>query len=423
MPGVQRGGVVAALGSPIRRSKLSLKFLQKKETKRALDFSEPRADEPKAAEEVEPEASGCDQTVPCPASPGLLLSGDKREGLAPFVGFNNLGNTCYLNSILQSEVVGAALPAHIELLGSFNSLITSAEQLQSNFLLNPDSFGDGELATPPRKILNTLRQLNPMYEGYLQHDAQEVLQCILGYIQEACATIRKEQESERDEAREAEVKLEDDVRSGSSGGSAPESKSPSEEEDEGQVSGKRKSDTEVGNAKKKPKSVKSKKAEAEDDKPLTRSKRKSVGDIAATGDKEEEEGAEKEKTKKLNGAEEKGGEGKGDKAAKEADGKGKKRSRLSWLRPSGKQPSIFSKFLSVGKISSAKNNNNNNKHESETGGERSPAEETSEETAPEKEDEEEEETPVKLQGTRLYCKQRWTSIGSGVFFTRCKKCW
>lgn len=49
-----------------------------------------------------------------------------------------------------------APPAQIELLGSFNSLVTSMEQLQSGFLLNPDSVRE-ELATPPRKILNTLR--------------------------------------------------------------------------------------------------------------------------------------------------------------------------------------------------------------------------------------------------------------------------
>lgn len=56
MPGLQGENVVAALGSPIKKSKLSLKFFQKKETKRALDFSEPQADEPKTAEPVEPEA-------------------------------------------------------------------------------------------------------------------------------------------------------------------------------------------------------------------------------------------------------------------------------------------------------------------------------------------------------------------------------
>lgn len=56
MPGLQGENVVAALGSPIRRNKLSLKFLQKKETKRALDFSETQTDESKKVEPLESEA-------------------------------------------------------------------------------------------------------------------------------------------------------------------------------------------------------------------------------------------------------------------------------------------------------------------------------------------------------------------------------
>lgn len=55
MPGLQGDNVVAAMGSPVRRNKLSLKFLQKKETKRALDFSESQTDEPRMVEPVEPE--------------------------------------------------------------------------------------------------------------------------------------------------------------------------------------------------------------------------------------------------------------------------------------------------------------------------------------------------------------------------------
>ena len=49
------------------------------------------------------------------------------------------------------------MPAHMEMLSSFHSLITSAEQLQSSYLPNPDLHHHAELATPPRKLLNTLR--------------------------------------------------------------------------------------------------------------------------------------------------------------------------------------------------------------------------------------------------------------------------
>ncbi|CAJ1061066.1 ubiquitin carboxyl-terminal hydrolase 1 isoform X2 [Xyrichtys novacula] len=403
MPGLQGENVVAALGSPMRKSKLSLKFLQKKETKRTLDFSESQTEEQKTVEPEEPEAS-CDQVVPgpppCPASPGVPLSCEKRESLVPFVGLNNLGNTCYLNSVLQvlyycpglrggiknlfnlskrndkikektdqceeqSEAAAEALPAHIELLGSFNSLISSVEQLQTSFLLNPESFSEGELATPPRKILHTLRQLNPMYEGFLQHDAQEVLQCILGYIHEACCTIRKDQESTNGE-EVIEVKCENPS-------SASETTTPTEED--GQVSGKRKSDTEVGNAKKKPKSVKTKKSEDEEgsvnrNAPLRRSKRKSSSEITldSNQDKDKEKEPEEERVKKPNRKENEGsdGEEKDEKNTKESEGKRKKKAKLSWLRPSGKQPSIFSKFRSVGKISSM-TSKSQNKEEQENG--------------------------------------------------------
>lgn len=178
-----------------------------------------------------------------------------------------------------------------------------------------------------------------MYEGYLQHDAQEVLQCILGYIQEACDTIRREQGLNSDKT--AEVKHENDS-------SAAEPKSS--QEDENQGGSKRKSDTEVGNAKKKPKSVDLKKSDTEEEmrnKPVTRSKRRSSSDVIVSAE------AEDAVMKKLHKEEEaeSDSEGKGDKTSKQVNGKRKKKAKLSWLRPSGKQPSIFSKFRRVGKIS------------------------------------------------------------------------
>ncbi|KAI2663598.1 Ubiquitin carboxyl-terminal hydrolase 1 [Labeo rohita] len=362
MPGLHsEGGVVAAAGSPVKKSKLSLKFFQKKDTKRALDFSEAPAEDNSTAEPEE--TTNHDQVVPmpCPSSP---LTSEKRESLVPFVGLNNLGNTCYLNSILQvlyycpgfKETIkslcqlaklkdkqqedGAknegdtgenTLPVPLELLGSFHSLISSVEQLQSSFLLNPEKYSDGELATPPRKLLNTLRQLNPMYEGYLQHDAQEVLQCILASIQEACDSIKKEQiDSQKDSTMSngmGESTHEDDGNS------------------DGQLSGKRKSDTEAGNAKKKPKSQ-SKSKKNEENMPMTRSKRKSSNDIT-TESSEQRNGTEELERDKGSTTEEE----KNDSPPKEV-GKRTRRGKLGWLKPSGKQPSIFSKFRSMGRISS-----------------------------------------------------------------------
>lgn len=196
-----------------------------------------------------------------------------------------------------------------------------------------------------------------MYEGFLQHDAQEVLQCILGYMQEACDTMRKEHELYRED--NGEVKTENGTHPGSSSSVAEPSTLP---EEENQLSGKRKSDTEVGNAKKKPKSAKSKKSDSEEEtrnKPLTRSKRRSsIGIVSDSNQGKDGEGeAGDEGRKKLHTEEEEeeeGGsdsEGKGKKASKEANGKRKKKAKLKWLRPSVKQPSIFSKFRSVGKIS------------------------------------------------------------------------
>ncbi|XP_064187987.1 ubiquitin carboxyl-terminal hydrolase 1 isoform X2 [Anguilla rostrata] len=391
MPGLQSDCSMAATVSPVKKSRLSLKFFQNKETKRALNFSDTLEEDEKVAEPEGPAIVkiDCDQVVPVPHHSSTLAC-ERRENLVPFVGLNNLGNTCYLNSILQvlyycpgfkdgikklynvlskmkeklkneavkNEEEGAEpdLPVNLELLGSFHSLMVSLEQLQSSFLLSPEKHDDGELATPPRRLLSVLRQLNPMYEGYLQHDAQEVLQCILGYIQEACETIKEghngPDSAEPQDQPQVSADQPPDVRaegaagpettaSEATGGTAESPpKDPEQEENpEGPANGKRKSDTEAGNAKKKTKTLKSKKG-ARDGGYLTRSKRKSSSDIISAEPPGEDAQEEEEKGDP---------EGKGD-GAPEGPNK-KRRSRLSWLKPSGKQPSIFSKFRSMGRIS------------------------------------------------------------------------
>lgn len=347
MPGVTQceSQTVLAKASPTRKSRLSLRFFQKKETKRALDFAETPQTEEHNVEEKETET--CDQVVPAPqSSPPVCCV--KRESLVPFVGFSNLGNTCYLNSILQvlcycpgfkrgvkqlCDVISKRdkedkehaaenkeskkddLPACYEVICNLSSLIHSTEHLQVSYLSNPENY-DTELAAQPRRLLTTLRELNPMYEGYLQHDAQEVLQCILGNVQEACQGLKKEMKSllvHEPAAPQAESK-------------EPSTPDPAEET-EGPTgeNGKRKSDNEVGNAKKKTKLTKE---TAPVEQRLTRSKRKPV----------------------LEKQDDKGDRSKVSADAAPTNHTQHKKSKLglNWLK-SSKQPSILSKFRSLSK--------------------------------------------------------------------------
>ncbi|NWU05223.1 UBP1 hydrolase, partial [Cephalopterus ornatus] len=367
MPGVLPADTARA--SPGKKNRLSLKLFQKKEAKRALDFTEAQENEPKGAEF---RGAEIDQVVPA-AQPPSLVSCEKKDNMLPFVGLNNLGNTCYLNSVLQVlyfcpgfktgvkhlyNIISKKKEslkdegeqkaekgtckedplASYELICSLHSLILSVEQLQASFLLNPEKYTD-ELATQPRRLLNTLRELNPMYEGYLQHDAQEVLQCILGNIQETCQLLKKEELNKlpmEEPAAKLEEKLNPNPESNGTSSAAEENDpAPSSHNREGAEDklhkghGKRKSDAEGGNAKKKSKVSKEQTA-AEENQRQTRSKRKATGEKLET---------QSDAIAKCSGDSE---------SAKPTQKKS--RLRLNWLKSSCKQPSILSKFYSLGKL-------------------------------------------------------------------------
>uniref|UniRef100_A0A8B9F847 Ubiquitin carboxyl-terminal hydrolase n=1 Tax=Amazona collaria TaxID=241587 RepID=A0A8B9F847_9PSIT len=368
MPGVLPSDSTAR-GSPSKKNRLSLKLFQKKDTKRALDFTQSQENEQKSSEF---RGSEIDQVVPA-AQPPSLVSCEKKDNMLPFVGLNNLGNTCYLNSVLQVlyfcpgfktgvkhlyNIISRKKEslkdegeqkaekgnckedplASYELICSLHSLILSVEQLQASFLLNPEKYTD-ELATQPRRLLNTLRELNPMYEGYLQHDAQEVLQCILGNIQETCQLLKKEELNKlpvEEPTAKPEEKLNQNTESNGTGSPAEEvENTPSSHVGEAaedkllKGNGKRKSDAEGGNAKKKSK-VSKEQIAAEENQRQTRSKRK------ATGEKLENHTDAIAKCSSEN------------ESAKPTQKKS--RLRLNWLKSSCKQPSILSKFYSLGKL-------------------------------------------------------------------------
>ncbi|KAF6112154.1 ubiquitin specific peptidase 1 [Phyllostomus discolor] len=301
-----------------------------------------------------------DQVVP--AAQCSPLNCEKKENLLPFVGLNNLGNTCYLNSILQVLYFCPGFKSGVkhlfniiskkkealkdeanqkdkgnckedsltsyELICSLQSLIISVEQLQASFLLNPEKYTD-ELATQPRRLLNTLRELNPMYEGYLQHDAQEVLQCILGNIQETCQILKKEEKDVAELSNKTEEKSHQ--KEEISGVNSMDNMKYSEDYKEKlpRGNGKRKSDTESANMRKKIK-VSKEYQSLEENQRQTRSKRKATGDMLEIPPKLMANHV----------------------SANESVRPSQKKSKVkvNWLKSATKQPSILSKFCSLGKI-------------------------------------------------------------------------
>lgn len=183
------------------------------------------------------------------------------------------------------------------------------------------------------------RELNPMYEGYLQHDAQEVLQCILGNIQETCQRLKKEElknmpveESVPQLEEKSNQSIESNVTNspGEDDDNMPSAHIAEEYEDKLlKGNGKRKSETEGGNAKKKSKVSKEQNA-VEENQRQTRSKRK------ATGEKLEPQTDAIAKCCVEN------------EIAKPTQKKS--RVKINWLKSSGKQPSILSKFCALGKL-------------------------------------------------------------------------
>ncbi|XP_069794399.1 ubiquitin carboxyl-terminal hydrolase 1 isoform X2 [Narcine bancroftii] len=189
-------------GSPTKRKRLSLKFFQKKEAKRALDFTEKQENEHNTSEPKR--LDKCDKTIPGAQVVANAIDCEKKEEILPFVGLNNLGNTCYLNSVLQVLYYCPGFKTRMEFMYDIitmkQEIIKSedpkTDQIQASYLLNAKNYTERELAIQPKRLMGTLRELNPMYDGYLQHDAQEVLQCILGYILEACQLLKNNKSAE-----------------------------------------------------------------------------------------------------------------------------------------------------------------------------------------------------------------------------------
>ncbi|KAL3836350.1 hypothetical protein ACJMK2_021783 [Sinanodonta woodiana] len=174
-----------------------------------------------------------DQVVPSSKTREDNEEGRKKEEktkVPPVSSLENLGNTCFLNSILQvlrytpGFVSSLSRLYHYILLVEKEKKLETALREESGGISVKETYGSEvcevvknlfrlyrnmnrkelsyeeiasddvmSMALRPNKVLRSISELNSMFEGNLQHDAQELLRCLLSYLQEAEGEVSKYQ--------------------------------------------------------------------------------------------------------------------------------------------------------------------------------------------------------------------------------------
>lgn len=141
---------------------------------------------------------------------------DQENNIAGVSSLHNLGNTCFFNSIIQilrytpdftgnlillSEQIKdaekrinllqneagplddfvEAVPTTWKFVKNLAAIYERMENAEKNLVSGSSNY----LAIRPYELLDTLEQLNPMFEGNLQQDAHEFLCCLLAYLQDS----------------------------------------------------------------------------------------------------------------------------------------------------------------------------------------------------------------------------------------------
>lgn len=114
----------------------------------------------------------------------------EEESYQGLVGLRNIANTCYMNSALQALT---HIPELSKYFLDFDDVIeSSTEKLPLTRaycrlikeIWEQPSDGRRFSSLVPRMVLNSIRNVYPMFRGFQQHDTQEFLRCFMDQLHE-----------------------------------------------------------------------------------------------------------------------------------------------------------------------------------------------------------------------------------------------